>query len=66
VLGEVVREEFGSDIFAVIGYPTSLRPFYTQPDPINPSQSLSFDFFVRFLNYKYSFTTDLWRVEGRR
>lgn len=40
-------EEHGSDLVFVTHYPTSKRPFYTQPDPEDPDYTLSFDLIGR-------------------
>jgi nondiscriminating aspartyl-tRNA synthetase len=46
-LGEWAQQEFGSDFLFVTGYPMSKRPFYTHPDPQQPSYSNSFDLLFR-------------------
>ena len=48
-LGEWARAEHGSDFVFVTGYPMAKRPFYTHPDPANPSASNSFDLLFRGL-----------------
>jgi nondiscriminating aspartyl-tRNA synthetase len=42
-LGEWALREHGSRYVAVTGYPMVKRPFYTHPDPADPSASNSFD-----------------------
>ncbi len=46
-LGEWAREKYGSDLLFVTGYPMSKRPFYTHPDPSDPTYSNSFDLLLR-------------------
>ena len=46
-LGEWALREHNSDFLFVTGYPMSKRPFYTHPDPANPSYSNSFDLLFR-------------------
>ncbi|HEU5440294.1 MAG TPA: aspartate--tRNA(Asn) ligase [Ktedonobacterales bacterium] len=46
-LGEWAREEHGSDLLYVTGYPMAARPFYTHPDPARPAYSNSFDLLFR-------------------
>ena len=48
-LGEWARAEHGSDFVFVTGYPMVKRPFYTHPDPTNPTASNSFDLLFRGL-----------------
>jgi nondiscriminating aspartyl-tRNA synthetase len=48
-LGEWAQREFASDFLFVEGYPTSKRPFYTMPDPADPTVSNSFDLLFRGL-----------------
>lgn len=47
LLGRYAREDFGSDFLFVTHYPTGKRPFYTRPDPADPSLSRSFDLLFR-------------------
>jgi aspartyl-tRNA synthetase len=35
-LGAIVKEKYGTDFFMMDKYPSSIRPFYTMPDPENP------------------------------
>lgn len=46
-LGEWARESYGSDFLFVTGYPMAKRPFYTHPDPADPTYSNSFDLLFR-------------------
>jgi nondiscriminating aspartyl-tRNA synthetase len=46
-LGEWAQETHDSDFLFVTGYPMSKRPFYTHPDPDNPTYSNSFDLLFR-------------------
>src|SRR3954454_10217603 len=41
-LGEWARREHGSDFVFVTGYPMRKRPFYTHPDPADPTWSNGF------------------------
>jgi nondiscriminating aspartyl-tRNA synthetase len=47
LLSAWAQQEFGSDFLFVTGYPMSKRPFYTYPDPMQPSYSNSFDLLFR-------------------
>jgi nondiscriminating aspartyl-tRNA synthetase len=46
-LGEWAREKYNSDFLFVVGYPMAKRPFYTHPDPAEPTYSYSFDLLFR-------------------
>lgn len=46
-LGDWAREEHGSDLVVVEGYPTAHRAFYSHPDPADPHWSRSFDLIFR-------------------
>lgn len=46
-LGQLVREKYGTDLYALDKFPSSVRPFYTMPDPEMPGYSCGYDFFVR-------------------
>lgn len=46
-LGEMAQREYGSDFLFVVGYPMVKRPFYTHPNPANPTYSNSFDLLFR-------------------
>jgi nondiscriminating aspartyl-tRNA synthetase len=48
-IGEWARREHGSAFVFVVGYPMEKRPFYTHPDPVRPTHSLSFDLIFRGL-----------------
>lgn len=43
VLGKLVREQLGSDLFILDRYPSAVRPFYTMPCKDNPAFSNSYD-----------------------
>ena len=38
-LGRIVREKYDTDYFIIDKFPTTLRPFYTMPDPEDPVSS---------------------------
>lgn len=46
-LGEMVREQYGTDFFALDRYPSVVRPFYTMPCPDDARYSNSYDLFLR-------------------
>ena len=46
-IGEWARREHGSDFVYVTGYPMRKRPFYTHPDPADPTWSNGFDLLFR-------------------
>jgi nondiscriminating aspartyl-tRNA synthetase len=46
-LGEWTRREHGSDFVFVTGYPMAKRPFYTHPQPADPTYSNGFDLIFR-------------------
>lgn len=46
-LGEMAQKEYNSDFLFVVGYPMVKRPFYTHPNPANPTYSNSFDLLFR-------------------
>ncbi len=48
-LGSWAREQHGTDLLAVEGYPMAKRPFYTHPQPGDPRWSNSFDLLFRGL-----------------
>jgi nondiscriminating aspartyl-tRNA synthetase len=48
-LGRWAKDEYGSDFLFVTGYPMVKRPFYTHPDPEDPTYSNSFDLIFRGL-----------------
>jgi nondiscriminating aspartyl-tRNA synthetase len=46
-LGRWAKEEHGSDFVFVPGYPMAKRPFYTHPNPDDPTYSNAFDLLFR-------------------
>lgn len=46
-LGRLVKAKYDTDYFIIDKFPMELRPFYTMPDPENPTLSNSYDFFMR-------------------
>ncbi|KAF2099831.1 aspartyl-tRNA synthetase [Rhizodiscina lignyota] len=46
-LGRVIKEKFGTDYYIIDKFPASARPFYTMPDPNDPTYTNSFDIFLR-------------------
>ncbi|MEM8534186.1 MAG: aspartate--tRNA(Asn) ligase [Chloroflexota bacterium] len=48
-LGAWAQREYRSDFLFVTGYPMVKRPFYTHPDPLQPTYSNSFDLLFRGL-----------------
>ncbi|TFL06520.1 hypothetical protein BDV98DRAFT_559551 [Pterulicium gracile] len=46
-LGRIVRAKYETDYFIIDKFPMELRPFYTMPDPEDPTLSNSYDFFMR-------------------
>jgi nondiscriminating aspartyl-tRNA synthetase len=48
-IGEWARREHGSEFVYVTGYPMRKRPFYTHPQPSDPTWSNSFDLLFRGL-----------------
>ncbi|EGN98604.1 hypothetical protein SERLA73DRAFT_89528 [Serpula lacrymans var. lacrymans S7.3] len=46
-LGRIVKAKYDTDYFIIDKFPMALRPFYTMPDPEDPSLSNSYDFFMR-------------------
>lgn len=49
MIGDYVKERFGSDFVFLTRYPASLRPFYTMPSADDPSVTESFDLIYRGL-----------------
>merc|ERR1712157_46642 len=47
MLGNIVKQMYGTDFFFMDKYPLGVRPFYTMPDPNNDKLSNSYDFFIR-------------------
>ncbi|KAI0078929.1 aspartate-tRNA ligase [Panus rudis PR-1116 ss-1] len=46
-LGRIVKAKYDTDYFIIDKFPLALRPFYTMPDPNDPTVSNSYDFFMR-------------------
>ncbi|KAJ3847388.1 aspartate-tRNA ligase [Lentinula lateritia] len=46
-LGRIVRAKYETDYYIIDKFPMELRPFYTMPDPNDPTLSNSYDFFMR-------------------
>lgn len=46
-LGKLIKEKYGFDLYVLIKYPRSVRPFYTMVDPDNKDKTLSYDFMLR-------------------
>ncbi|KAJ5474435.1 hypothetical protein N7475_004001 [Penicillium sp. IBT 31633x] len=46
-LGELVKEQYGTDYYVLDKFPRGARPFYTMPDPENDKYTNSFDMFIR-------------------
>ena len=46
-LGKVMKERHNTDFYIIDKYPSSIRPFYTMPDPDNSLYSNSYDIFLR-------------------
>lgn len=47
VLGAEIKKKYSTDLFAVIEYPESARPFYTSMHPEKKGVTRSFDFILR-------------------
>lgn len=47
VLGKVILKKYGEEFYIIDKFPLSVRPFYTMPDPENPTWSNSYDIFLR-------------------
>jgi nondiscriminating aspartyl-tRNA synthetase len=45
ILGELVKEKYKTDVYALVGYPNAVRPFYTMPQ--DETYSRSFDIMMR-------------------
>lgn len=41
-LGRLVRDKYDTDFYVLDKFPSSVRPFYTMPDPTNPDYSNSY------------------------
>ncbi|TFK41105.1 hypothetical protein BDQ12DRAFT_678906 [Crucibulum laeve] len=46
-LGGLVKAKYDTDYYIIDKFPMELRPFYTMPDPEDPTLSNSYDFFMR-------------------
>ncbi|KAF8168047.1 hypothetical protein B0H34DRAFT_684017 [Crassisporium funariophilum] len=46
-LGRLVKAKYDTDYYIIDKFPMALRPFYTMPDPEDPTLSNSYDFFMR-------------------
>lgn len=49
LIGELFKEDYGSDFVFVTHYPVKKRPFYAMDDPEDPKYTLSFDLLFRGL-----------------
>jgi len=47
VLGVLVHEELGEDLYIIDKFPKDCRPFYTMPDPADDRWTNAFDVFLR-------------------
>ncbi|KAJ3454111.1 hypothetical protein MRS44_018005 [Fusarium solani] len=47
LLGQLVREKYGTDYYVLDKFPAGTRPFYTAKDPDDPKYTRSFDIFIR-------------------
>mmetsp|Transcript_74642 Transcript_74642/g.140730 ORF Transcript_74642/g.140730 Transcript_74642/m.140730 type:complete len:1923 (-) Transcript_74642:183-5951(-) len=47
LLGKIIHEEFGEDFYIIDKFPKAVRPFYTMPDPNDPTVANAYDFFLR-------------------
>ncbi|XP_077993597.1 aspartate--tRNA ligase, cytoplasmic-like [Glandiceps talaboti] len=47
LLGKLVKAKYDTDFYVLDKYPLDVRPFYTMPDPNNPTLSNSYDMFMR-------------------
>ncbi|KAK1064574.1 aspartate--tRNA ligase dps1 [Friedmanniomyces endolithicus] len=46
-LGRVIKERLKTDYYVLDKFPASARPFYTMPDPYDPTVTNAFDIFLR-------------------
>lgn len=46
-LGKLIKAKYDTDYYIIDKFPLAIRPFYTMPDPIDPTLSNSYDFFMR-------------------
>ena len=49
LIGELFKQEYGSEFVFVTHYPSKKRPFYAMDDPTDPRYTLSFDLLFRGL-----------------
>jgi len=47
VLGVVMLEEYGEELYIIDKFPKDVRPFYTMPDPVDPRWTNAYDVFLR-------------------
>lgn len=47
LLGKLVKEKYGTDYYILDKFPSAFRPFYSMPDPADPSVVNSYDFMMR-------------------
>lgn len=47
ILGKLIKEKYQTDYYIIDKFPLAIRPFYTMPDPVDPTLSNSYDFFMR-------------------
>ncbi|KAA1111669.1 hypothetical protein PGT21_007990 [Puccinia graminis f. sp. tritici] len=47
ILGKLIKEKYHTDYYIIDKFPLAIRPFYTMPDPVDPTLSNSYDFFMR-------------------
>ncbi|KAI9663672.1 MAG: hypothetical protein M1821_007162 [Bathelium mastoideum] len=46
-LGRLIKDKYKTDFYILDKFPASARPFYTMPDPDDPTVTNSFDIFLR-------------------
>merc|ERR1712217_137516 len=46
-LGVIIHEMYGEEFYIIDKFPLDLRPFYTMPDPNNPTIGNAYDLFLR-------------------
>lgn len=47
VLGAIIRDVYGEELYIIDKFPADLRPFYTMPDPKDPKLGNAYDIFLR-------------------
>jgi len=47
VLGAIILEEYGEELYIIDKFPKDVRPFYTMPDPHDPRWTNAYDIFLR-------------------